>query len=179
MASASVKFAVGSRNRPKPAFDAPANDAMAPRTARMRPSNINSPIATVLENSGADICPSAARIPRAMGKSNAAPSLRMSAGARFTVMAPRGNSKSMAWIAARMRSIDSRTAAAARPTTVCLGIPRWMAISMQIGGGSSPLGLQPNRRAYLSFPMFTDQTRIGLRNNRTTCPIDTFVCVHP
>src|SRR5438105_6040730 len=58
------------------------------------------------------------RIPSAMGRSNRPPSLGRSAGARFTVIRPAGNSKRELRSAARTRSLLSFTTVAGRPTTV-------------------------------------------------------------
>src|SRR5947208_5623299 len=56
------------------------------------------------------------RIPSAMGRSNRPPSLGRSAGARFTVIRPAGNSKRELRSAARTRSLLSFTTVAGRPT---------------------------------------------------------------
>src|SRR5262245_14451754 len=67
--------------------------------------------------------PVAQRIPSAVGRSNAAPSFRRSAGARLMVMRSRGNSKPAFLMAARTRSRLSRTAESGRPTVVNEGRP--------------------------------------------------------
>ena len=68
-----------------------------------------------------DRCPAAARMPSAIGRSNDAPALRTSAGARLTVMRCGGNSKPELRIALRTRSRLSRTLASGRPTIVKRG----------------------------------------------------------
>src|SRR5437773_3236428 len=65
--------------------------------------------------------PVAARMPRAIGRSNEAPSLRMSAGARFTVIRSTGKAKPALRIAVRTRSRLSRTAESGKPTVVAAG----------------------------------------------------------
>src|SRR4029450_2104970 len=65
--------------------------------------------------------PVAARMPRAIGRSNEAPSFRRSAGARFTVMRSDGNGKPGLRIAVRTRSRLSRTAESGSPTVVSVG----------------------------------------------------------
>ncbi|MNC80252.1 hypothetical protein D3C75_1329890 [compost metagenome] len=57
-----------------------------PDTGRREPSSASSPIHRVSSASSNRICPLASRIPAAMAKSKAEPSLRTSAGARFTVI---------------------------------------------------------------------------------------------
>src|SRR5881628_3296656 len=77
----------------------------APRTAWTRPSSPSSPRTHQPSSAGSDVLPSAARMPRAIGRSNAAPSLRTPAGARFTVTRFVGYSKPALRSAARMRSL--------------------------------------------------------------------------
>ena len=60
--------------------------------------------------------PAAASMPSAMGRSNDAPALRTSAGARFTVTRCGGNSKPEFLMALRTRSRLSRTLASGSPT---------------------------------------------------------------
>jgi AcrR family transcriptional regulator len=72
--------------------------------------------------------PVAQRIPTAVGRSKAAPSLRRSAGARLTVIRSIGNSRPALRIAARTRSRLSRTVESGRPTVVKVGAapPLWL-----------------------------------------------------
>ena len=63
-----------------------------------------------------DCAPAAASTPKAIGRSNDEPALRMSAGARLTVTRCGGNSKPELRIALRTRSRLSRTLASGRPT---------------------------------------------------------------
>ena len=67
--------------------------------------------------------PWAASIPSAIGRSNDAPALRTSAGARLTVMRCTGKSNPELRIALRTRSRLSRTLASGRPTMVNAGKP--------------------------------------------------------
>ena len=69
----------------------------------------------IARSPGARRCPAAARMPSAIGRSNDAPALRTSAGARFTVMRCGGNSKPELRMALRTRSRLSRTLASGRP----------------------------------------------------------------
>src|SRR5881409_3545190 len=68
---------------------------LAPADIRKDGSAFDLPIAVGIlaatEQISAEICSVAARIPTAIGRSKAEPSLRMSAGARFTVMRFSGN----------------------------------------------------------------------------------------
>ena len=67
--------------------------------------------------------PVAPRMPSAIGRSKAAPSLRRSAGARLTVMRSTGKSKPAFRMAARTRSRLSRTVESGSPTVVKDGSP--------------------------------------------------------
>ena len=67
--------------------------------------------------------PAAARTPSAIGRSNDDPALRMSAGARLTVIRFPGKSKPELRIALRIRSRLSRTDASGRPTMLKDGMP--------------------------------------------------------
>ncbi len=74
--------------------------------------------------SSAITSPLANKMPRAMGRSKAGPSLRKSAGARLMTTLYRGNSYPEFCIALRTRSMLSFTAASGSPTTVALAKPR-------------------------------------------------------
>jgi len=69
----------------------------------------------------------AAKMPTAMGRSKAEPSLRKCAGARFTVTRRRGHSKPALRMAAMTRSLLSRTVLSGNPTTVNDG--NWRSVS--------------------------------------------------
>ena len=61
-----------------------------PRTGRTMPSNASSPRTMASPRAAGSSCPVAAISPSAIGRSNPAPSFLMSAGARFTSVAPEG-----------------------------------------------------------------------------------------
>jgi hypothetical protein len=73
-----------------------------------------------------------------MGRSSAAPVLRISAGARFTVMRWSGNGRPAAAIAARTRAALSRTAASGSPTTSTRGSCELMRTSTSTAMPSTP-----------------------------------------
>ena len=123
MAAASLAFAVGSRSRVSPSRRAAAATGSTPRVAWMVPSRDNSPMTSMPATASAVTTPCAARMPIAMGRSNAAPAFRTSAGARFTVIRCGGNSKPLLRMALRTRSRLSRTLASGRPTIVNMGMP--------------------------------------------------------
>lgn len=79
----------------------------------------------------------------AIARSKAHPSLRTSAGARFTTTRLRGNSHPAATIADRTRSAASRTAAAASPTTLTAGRRRSRSTSTSMGMASTPCNVPP------------------------------------
>ena len=70
-----------------------------------------------------EICPDAASIPMAIGRSYSAPSFFTSAGARFTVILIIGNSNPEFFMALLTLSLDSFTAESGRPTMLKDGIP--------------------------------------------------------
>ena len=73
--------------------------------------------------------PVAASSPSAIGRSYDAPLLRMSVGARFTVILRSGNSKPACRMALRTRSRLSLTVESGRPTTAKTGSPPETSIS--------------------------------------------------
>src|SRR5439155_9593904 len=75
------------------------------------------------------------------------PALRMSEGARLTVIRLSGNSKPELTSAARTRSRDSCTAASGRPTIVKDGRPGWMSASTVTGSASTPTSANVTTRA--------------------------------
>ena len=74
-------------------------------------------------------------MPSAIGRSNAAPTLRTSAGARLTVTRSGGNGKPELRIAVRTRSRLSRTVASGSPTIVTPGSPGDTSTSTETGNG--------------------------------------------
>src|SRR6476646_9799580 len=77
-------------------------------------------------------------MPSAIGKSNAAPIFRRSAGARLTVTRFGGNGKPELRIAVRTRSRLSRTVASGKPTIVTPGKPGETSTSTDTGTASTP-----------------------------------------
>src|SRR5580698_8400269 len=82
--------------------------------------------------------PLAIRTPNAIGRSKAEPSLRMSAGARLTVILRLGNSKPELRSADFIRSKASRTAPSASPTMRKLGTPALISSSTSTAKASTP-----------------------------------------
>src|SRR5438132_14264527 len=82
--------------------------------------------------------PVAARMPRAIGRSNDAPAFRMSAGARFTVIRSKGKAKPALRIAVRTRWRLSRTAESGRPTVMKAGRPAVTSTSTRTSAASTP-----------------------------------------
>ena len=86
-------------------------------------------------------------MPTAMGRSNAAPTFRTSAGARLTVMRSSGNGNPLFLIAARTRSRLSRTVASGNPTMVSPGNPGDTSTSTTTGTASIPIITAAETRA--------------------------------
>src|SRR5437762_5339333 len=82
--------------------------------------------------------PDACNSPRAIGKSNAVPSLRRCAGARFTVIRLSGNGNPLFAIAALTRSRLSRMDTSGNPTVVKVGSPLARSTSTSIIQASTP-----------------------------------------
>src|SRR5262252_11230343 len=91
--------------------------------------------------------PMAARMPSAMGRSKEAPSLRTSAGARFTVMRSEGKGKPALRMAVRTRSRLSRTAESGSPTVVNAGSPAVTSTSTRTSTPSTPSSAADSMRA--------------------------------
>ena len=111
---------------------------MAPAIAFTRPSRDSSPTTRYLWSRSDWMYPEACKRPRAMGKSNAVPSLRTCAGARFTVMRLSGNGKPLFAMAALTRSRLSRMDASGNPTVVKVGSPLARSTSTSIIQASTP-----------------------------------------
>jgi hypothetical protein len=77
-------------------------------------------------------------MPRAIGRSKRPDSFGRSAGARFTVIRLRGNSKPAFCSAARTRSRASLTSVSGSPTTVTLGRPPARCTSTATSGAARP-----------------------------------------
>ena len=88
-----------------------------------------------------------ASMPTAIGTSNAAPSLRRSAGARLTVIRRGGSLKPLFSSAPRMRTRPSRMPASASPTMLQQGSPRPTSTSTWMGAASMPTTVADATRA--------------------------------
>ena len=95
--------------------------------------------------------PDAARMPSAIGRSNAAPTLRTSEGARLTVTRVVGNGKPELRIAVRTRSRLSRTVVSGSPTIVSPGKPDDTSTSTDTGIASTPKTAAADRRASTDY----------------------------
>ena len=114
--AASAAFAAGSTSRRKPSSRARTAIGSTPRTGFRLPSSDSSPANIVPASASASTRSIAASIPTAIGKSNEAPSLRKSAGARLTTTL-RPDIRSPEFPnAARMRCSLSFTALSGSPT---------------------------------------------------------------
>ena len=121
--AASRAFSAG-RMRPRfPCARAVSAIGSTPETGRTPPSRETSPVIRKSDSAVAGSCPLAPRMPRAMGRSKAGPSLRMSAGARFTSTRVPGILRPWLRSATATRSALSRTAASGSPTSTNLGMP--------------------------------------------------------
>ena len=121
---ASATFSVGSTSVRVPVDATRRATGSAPRTARTLPSSPSSPTTTSSRKLSTGICPVAARMPSAMGRSNAVPSFLTSAGARFVVIRRGGTLKPEFASAAPTRSLLSLTEPAGRPTMNHCGSPK-------------------------------------------------------
>ena len=118
--------------------------ARAPRTGRSCPDSESSPANSKPARRVPSICPLAARMPSAIGKSSRPESLGRSAGARLTVMRWLcGNSSPLLRMAERTRSRASLTSTSARPTSVKLGRPLAMCTSTVTDGACRPTRARP------------------------------------
>src|SRR5438445_9507636 len=135
---ASLAFAWGT-SRPRPPRSRTASAMLrTPGTGRTVPSRESSPIVRRPSSAPGGIWWVAARSPRAIGRSNAEPSLRVSAGARLTVIRLMGTSYPEFRTAARTRSRASRTPASGSPTAAKVGIPGLMSTSTSTTEASNP-----------------------------------------
>jgi hypothetical protein len=106
----------------------------------------------VLSSEFAGIVFCAERMPSAMARSKRLPLLRMSAGARLTVMRSLGNGSPELMMAPRTRSLLSLTAVSGMPTTLKRGRPPERKTSMVTGGASMPSCARLARIAMLTGP---------------------------
>ena len=136
--AASGAFAAGSISSATPRRRSPAAIGRTPRVGSTAPSSDSSPTMARPGPSSRGIAPAAARMATAIGRSKAAPALRRSAGARFTVMRCGGKSKPELRMAARTRSRLSRTLASGSPTMAKTGRPKATSASTDTGSASTP-----------------------------------------
>ena len=136
--AASAALSRGTYIRRNPRRRAQAAIGSTPRTARTRPSSASSPTNrdSCAQSSGNN--PDPVRIPTAIGRSYAAPSLRMSAGARFTVTFRGGSLDPMFSSAPRIRVRPSFTPASGNPTIENPGNPPATSTSTSMGDASTP-----------------------------------------
>src|SRR4029453_19282541 len=92
-------------------------------------------------------------MPSAIGTSKAAPALRTSAGARFTVMRWGGNSNPEFRMALRTRSRLSRTLVSGRPTIVKIGMPNDTSTSTWTAHASMPYRAAVRKDASMCLPL--------------------------
>src|SRR5690606_28784811 len=139
-------LASGTTSR-RPAWAAARAAGSTPSTGRSSPVRPSSPMNSQPASASRGICPLAARMPSAIGRSKRPPHLGRSAGARLTVMRRAGNSNCAHWIAARTRSLASRTAASGKPTIDIDGNPppRWT--STLTAGARTPARARPGTSA--------------------------------
>ena len=146
--AASAAFAVGRSTRRRPARRAATATGSTPRVGWMPPSSDSSPTTSaVVEAARRARRRRAASTPSAIGRSKPAPTLRTSAGDRFTVIRVRGNSKPELRIAVRTRSPLSRTLASGRPTSVRPGKPFETSTSAKTSTASRPKSAAVRMRA--------------------------------
>ena len=157
----SARRAPGGRRPPAPRRDSPAGQrgcrcpcagTQARRRApRGRPGSGRRAPARPRPRTGRSArsltAPVAARMPSAIGRSNEVPSLRTSAGARFTVMRSDGKAKPALRMAVRTRSRLSRTAESGRPTVVNAGKPGATSTSTRTSAASTPTSAAERTRA--------------------------------
>ena len=116
----------------------------------MLPSSASSPTTATGRMRPSRTQPVAARMPSAIGRSNAGPSFRKSAGARLTVMRSGGNGNPALRIAVRTRSRLSRTAESGSPTVVNDGNPGDTSTSTRMSAASTPTRAAEKIRASTS-----------------------------
>ena len=163
-AAASPAFSTATYARPTPASRALRTRGIAPRTGRIVPSSASSP--RQMPSVSVRSWPVARRIARAIARSNPAPSLRRSAGARFTVTRRSGNSKPALRIAARTRSRASWIAVSGRPTIVRCGSPLETSTSTVTSAVSRPQSAQPT--VFATAPTAPSSVTAGRPSDRTT-----------
>ena len=137
-ASAASLPLAGGTSSLRPARPLASAAASTPSTARISPVNASSPRNSQPSSASPETWPLAASMPRAIARSKRPPCLGRSAGARLMVIRRAGNSNCAQWMAARTRSLASRTAASGSPTMLIDGKPppRWT--STRTSGACTP-----------------------------------------
>ncbi len=148
--AASPALPGGTTMRRIPRARAHAEIGNTPRTGRSVPSSASSPTNSVSASASAPTISAAHNMPTAIGTSNAAPSLRRSAGARLTLIRRGGSLKPLLSSAVRMRTRPSRMPASASPTMLQQGSPLPMSTSISIGAASMPTRAADATRANMS-----------------------------
>ena len=136
--AASACWPAGTIARSKPAREAANMAGSTPRTFRMRPSRLNSPISTVRVSETSSICSSAMSAATAMARSKWVPALGRLAGDRLMVTRPGGQERPEASTAARTLALASLSEASGRPTSWTRGRPPPFAASTSTGNPSMP-----------------------------------------
>src|SRR5262249_50040159 len=103
-----------------------------------------------------------------MGRSKAAPSLRTSAGARFTVMRSLGKAKPALRMAVLTRSRLSRTAESGNPTVAYCGSPAATSTSTRTSTASTPRRAAESTRAIIArlFVLRSARSMSGIGHGR-------------
>src|SRR5262245_35640759 len=169
-AAASAPLARGTSSVAMPRRRQVRPTASVPRTAWICPSSASSPTTAKAPAAWSLRHPVAARMPRAIGRSKEAPSLRTSAGARFTVIRSWGKAKPALRIAVRTRSRLSRTAESGRPTVMNAGKPGDTSTSTRTSAASTPSRAAESTRAstgkFLARPRRPSMCRIPYSQGR-------------
>ena len=111
----------------------------APLTPFNSPFKESSPNTIYSSNDFSSICPDTINIPSAIGRSRRLPIFFTSAGAKFIVILPNGNSYPLFTIANLTLSLDSLIDVSGNPTILKLGIPLVISTSTLINTPSNPL----------------------------------------
>ena len=138
MEATSGAFSRGSTTSRIPCSRAAITLLSTPRTGTSEPSRASSPISSVSSSRGITDCRMAARMLTAMDRSKAAPSLRTSAGLRFTVVLPWGIRNPLFRMALWTRCMLSLTAASGSPTMIIWNRPPLTSVSTVTGIPSTP-----------------------------------------
>ena len=176
--AASQALAWGTTKARAPWFRAAIAIASTPRIGRKLPSSPSSPALQISLLLAASSWPLASSSPRAIGRSKAGPSLRRSAGARFTTTRVSGTFRLLWRMAERTRSRASCTAASARPTSCRPGKPGARSTSTSTGLASRPCSAAVLHRANIT-PWATTSLVPPLSHPRCFCEPRHDLWAHP